>query len=155
MVKKILIGIGVLLVVMQFVRVDTKNPAPTPDKDFINATQAPKEVADLLKTSCYDCHSNETKYPWYFNVAPVSWWLKNHINEGREELNLSLWTDIDAKQKDEKLEESVELINEGEMPVFSYTLFHKDAKLTTALQKNLNDWLTSLRTFEKEDEEKD
>jgi hypothetical protein len=153
MIKKIAIAIVVILIAIQFIRVDTVNPTPAPEKDFINVTQPSKEVADLLKTSCYDCHSNETKYPWYFNVAPVSWWLKNHINEGREELNFSLWADFDAKRKDKKLEESVELINEGEMPMFSYTLTHKEAKLNAAQQKALNDYFTALRTFEKEEEE--
>jgi len=150
MFKKILIAVILILTIIQFIRIDTTNPAPTPEKDFINATQAPKEVANLLKTSCYDCHSNETKYPWYFNVAPVSWWLKNHNNEGREELNFSLWTDYDAKKKDKKLEESIELINNGEMPMFSYTLAHQEAKLSATQQKALNNFFISLRTFEKE-----
>jgi hypothetical protein len=150
MIKKILFTAIAIFAAIQFIRVDKTNPVSVPEKDFINVTQPSKEVADLLKTSCYDCHSNETKYPWYFNVAPVSWWLKNHINEGREELNFSLWTDFDAKRKDKKLEESVELINEGEMPMFSYTLAHQEAKLSATKQKTLNNFFISLRTFEKE-----
>lgn len=156
MIKKILLSIGFLLLAIQLIRVDTANPALNTEKDFIAVTNAPNEVAALLKTSCYDCHSHETQYPWYFNIAPVSWWLKNHINEGREELNFSLWADYDAKRKDKKLEESVELINNGEMPMSSYTLAHQDAKLSAAQQKSLNDFFTSLRTFEKgEEQEKD
>ena len=150
MIKKILFTAIAIFAAIQFIRVDKTNPVSLPEKDFINVTQPSKEVADLLKTSCYDCHSNETKYPWYFNVAPVSWWLKNHINEGREELNFSLWADFDAKRKDKKLEESVELINEGEMPMFSYTLAHQEAKLSATKQKTLNNFFISLRTFEKE-----
>ena len=150
MIKKILFTAIAIFAAIQFIRVDKINPVSVPEKDFINVTQPSKEVADLLKTSCYDCHSNETKYPWYFNVAPVSWWLKNHINEGREELNFSLWTDYDAKKKDKKLEESIELINNGEMPMFSYTLAHQEAKLSATQQKALNNFFISLRTFEKE-----
>jgi hypothetical protein len=150
MIKKILFTAIAIFAAIQFIRVDKTNPVSVPEKDFINVTQPSKEVADLLKTSCYDCHSNETKYPWYFNVAPVSWWLKNHINEGREKLNFSLWADFDAKRKDKKLEESVELINEGEMPMFSYTLAHQEAKLSATKQKTLNNFFISLRTFEKE-----
>jgi hypothetical protein len=140
MIKKILFTAIAIFAAIQFIRVDKINPVSVPEKDFINVTQPSKEVADLLKTSCYDCHSNETKYPWYFNVAPVSWWLKNHINEGREELNFSLWTDYDAKKKDKKLEESIELINNGEMPMFSYTLAHQEAKLSATQQKALNNF---------------
>lgn len=152
MIKKILFTAIAIFAAIQFIRVDKTNPVSVPEKDFINVTQPSKEVADLLKTSCYDCHSNETKYPWYFNVAPVSWWLKNHINEGREKLNFSLWADFDAKRKDKKLEESVELINEGEMPMFSYTLAHQEAKLSATKQKTLNNFFISLRTFEKEED---
>jgi hypothetical protein len=152
MIRKILLSIGLLLIAIQLIRVDTTNPALTPEKDFIDVTNAPNEVAVLLKSSCYDCHSNETKYPWYFNVAPISWWLKNHINEGREELNFSLWNDYNTKRKDKKLKECIEQINEGEMPMSSYTLTHKDAKLRAAQQKALNDFFASLRTFENKDE---
>lgn len=148
MKKKIALGVLILLVLVQFIPVDTSNPAIDKQKDFITVTKAPEEVALLLKTSCYDCHSNETAYPWYFKVAPVSWWLKHHINEGREELNFSTWADFSTKRKDKKLKESIKMVQEGEMPMGSYTLVHKEAVINEAQQKTLVDWFTALRTLD-------
>lgn len=147
MKKKIALGVLILLVLVQFIPVDTSNPAIDKQKDFITVTKAPEEVAHILKTSCYDCHSNETAYPWYFKVAPVSWWLKHHINEGREELNFSTWADFSTKRKDKKLKESIKMVQEGEMPMGSYTLVHKEAVINEAQQKTLVDWFTVLRTM--------
>ena len=147
MKKKIALGVLILLVLVQFIPVDTSNPAIDKQKDFITVTKAPEEVAHILKTSCYDCHSNETAYPWYFKVAPVSWWLKHHINEGREELNFSTWADFSTKRKDKKMKESIKMVQEGEMPMGSYTLVHKEAVINEAQQKTLVDWFTVLRTM--------
>ena len=148
MKKKIALGILILLVLIQFIPVDTTNPTVDTQKDFITVTKAPQEVAQILKTSCYDCHANETAYPWYFKIAPVSWWLKNHINEGRRELNFSTWGDYTTKRKDKKMKECIEMVQEGEMPMWSYTLVHKDGVINEAQQKLLVDWFTTLRTGE-------
>jgi len=82
--KKILLGFGVVLIGIQFIRIDKSNPAADPSNDISQSLEIPEEVSSILKTSCYDCHSNETVYPWYSNVAPISWWIKQHINNARD-----------------------------------------------------------------------
>jgi len=145
MKSKIAIGVLICLILIQFVPVDTHNPSSLPEKDFIVFNKAPQEVAQVLKTSCYDCHSFETVYPWYFNIAPVSWWLKHHINEGREKLNFSIWGDYDDKRKIKKTDESIKMIDEGEMPMWSYTLAHKEAAMDQTQKKIVMDWLKTIK----------
>lgn len=140
MIKKIVIGIMSLLVVIQFFRIDKTNPKIVVENDFISQTNPPENIAKLIKTSCYDCHSNESKYPWYTNFAPISWMIKQHINEGREELNFSEWGIFKEKRKKHKLEECYELIEEGEMPLTSYLIAHGEAKLSAEQKKDLINW---------------
>ena len=99
----------------------------------------------MLKTSCYDCHSNESIYPWYTNIAPVSWWIKKHINEGRDELNFSEWGNYSARRKDHKLDEIIELVEEGEMPLKSYLITHGDAKISTEQRAKIIEWAKTVR----------
>ncbi|MDX2359682.1 MAG: heme-binding domain-containing protein [Crocinitomicaceae bacterium] len=150
MIKKILLILLASFVVMQFFRIDMTNPEVDASKDFIAVTQASDEVVDILKTACYDCHTHETVYPWYANVAPISWWLKGHVDEGKEHLNFSEWADYSVKKADHKLEECVESINEGWMPIGNYTLTHSDAILEDDQRTVLIDFFESLRTYEEE-----
>ena len=140
MIKKISIGLIAVLVIIQFFRIDKTNPVIIQENDFITITNPPENVSVILKTSCYDCHSNETKYPWYTNISPLSWWIKDHINEGREELNFSEWGTFKEKRKNHKLEECIELIDEDEMPLSSYLITHGDAKLTADDKGFLLEW---------------
>ena len=144
MKKKIIIGLLAFLVLIQFIRVDKTNPPVEPQNDFITITQAPAEVVSLLKTACYDCHSNETTYPWYFNVAPISWWAKDHVNDGRKHLNYSIWGTYKKERQIHKLEEMYSEVEEGEMPLSSYTIMHGNAKLTPEQTKALTEWLKTL-----------
>ena len=82
-IKKIILVVIAVFVIIQFIRIDKSNPQTNPTSDIINITNPPSEVKSILKNACYDCHSYETKYPWYAEIAPVSWLLKNHINDGR------------------------------------------------------------------------
>lgn len=145
MKRKVLIGVLVLFVLIQFIRIDKTNPPVIQEQDFITITAPPSEIAEVIKTSCYDCHSHESTYLWYSNIAPVSWWLKHHVDEAREELNFSEWGTFDAKRKDHKLEECIEEIEEGEMPLKPYLWTHGDAKLTKEQQEKLIDWFKYLR----------
>jgi hypothetical protein len=142
-IKRILLGLVVLLVLIQFFRIDKNNPPAVPSKDFLNISAPPAEIAGLIRSACYDCHSHETKYPWYTNVAPVSWWIWNHIVEGREELNFSTWTDYPLDKRAKKLEEAAELVRDGEMPLKSYTIAHGEARITTAQRDQLAAWFES------------
>jgi len=147
MSKKSKIGVGIilLLVVIQFIQVDKINTKIIPSQDFISLEKPNGEIANVLKTSCYDCHSNTTKYPWYTSVAPISWWMKHHVNEGTEHLNFSLWAKYTTQQKEHKIEEAIEMIQKEEMPLNSYTWFyHKEAKLTKNQRTDLTKWLNSI-----------
>jgi hypothetical protein len=143
MKKKILIALVVVLVLIQFIRIDRSHPEISADKDFIAITQPEEKVEKLLRSACYDCHSYETEYPWYANVAPVSWFVGHHIDEGREHLNFSIWGDYEPARADHKLEESAEEVEEGEMPLNSYTWTHGDAKLSKAEKALLEEFFES------------
>lgn len=145
--KKVLVVILVAFIILQFFPIDKTNPAPTPGMDFLKIKHVKPEIAQLINTSCYDCHSNETRYPWYSNFAPASWFLKNHINEGRKHLNFSTFATYEPKIQAQKLQECTEMLEKREMPLESYFVGHQDAKLTDAQRKILIDY------FKKEKEE--
>lgn len=145
MLRKFLLIIIAILVLMQFIRIDKEAPKSDPSKDLIAISQPPTDVQNILKTACYDCHSNETAYPWYTNIAPVSWWLEHHIDEGREELNFSEWGNYSVKKANHKIEECVELVKAGEMPLSSYTWMHSEAKLSEEQRRMLCDYFATLQ----------
>ncbi|WP_297815038.1 heme-binding domain-containing protein [uncultured Polaribacter sp.] len=141
-VLKILVA---LLVIIQFFGIDKTTTPVNESKDFVSVTNPPVKVATIIKTSCYDCHSNQTNYPWYTNIAPVSWWIGHHIEEGREHLDFSNWGDYSKKKADHKLEEFYEEVEEGEMPLTSYTSLHGEAKLSEEDKALLIAWVKTLR----------
>jgi predicted Fe-S protein YdhL (DUF1289 family) len=145
MIKKILIALVVLFVLIQFVRIDKTNPVSAKENDFIEIYQPPAEIAELLKTSCYDCHSNESKYPWYTNVAPFSLFVEHHIDEAREYFNFSDWSSLTDKKKDHILEECAEEVEEGEMPLSSYLIMHSEAELSHEQKEVLEHYFSELR----------
>lgn len=128
--KKILVILLVAFIIMQFFRIDKTNPAPTPGMDFLSIKQTPQSEAQIIRTSCYDCHSNETTYPWYSNIQPIAWLLKDHIEEGRKHLNFSNFATYEPKRQAHKMMEAAEMVESGEMPMESYVLGHPEAKLT-------------------------
>ncbi|MEZ4786726.1 MAG: heme-binding domain-containing protein [Flavobacterium haoranii] len=135
--KKIFYILLLAFVVIQFFQIDKTNPPVDESQDFLKINNTPEAIATQIKASCYDCHSNESKYPWYSNIQPVAWFLKHHIDEGREELNFSEFGTYTAKRQAHKLDECAELIEKDEMPLSSYTIIHKDAVLDEATQKQL------------------
>lgn len=135
--KKILVALLVILVVLQFFQIDKTNPEFDANQDFLTIHNPPTEIASTIKAACYDCHSNQSVYPWYTYVQPVGWFVKNHIEEGKEHLNFSEFGTYMPKKQAHKLEECYELIEKGEMPLSSYTIIHKDAVLTEAQQTEL------------------
>lgn len=137
-----------LLLVAQFFRIDKSTKPVDNATDFMAVNHVDSEIAVVLKTACYDCHSNQPSYPWYTNIAPVSWWIKHHINEGSHHLNFSDWGIYKSRRKDHKLEECVEMLEEGEMPMSSYTLLHADARLSETQKQMLIVFFNSLRTHE-------
>ena len=142
MKRKLIIIIPIIIIALiQFIRIDTNNPEINVENDFLNITDAPIEIANILKNSCYDCHSNQTNYPWYSKIAPVSWMLKNHIKEGREHLNFSKWGDYSIDKQISLKGECIEEIQDNEMPLKSYTLIHTKSKLSSDSKQILVNWL--------------
>jgi len=137
MIKKILIALAIIFVGIQFIPVDRSNPPVTQE---INT---PEKVSIILETSCYDCHSNETNWPWYAYVAPVSFFVAGDVNTARKHLNFSEWDKYDEKRKSKKLDGIVELVEKGVMPLSSYTFLHTDAKLNPKKVKIIKDWFVS------------
>jgi hypothetical protein len=142
---KILIGIIIFLVLIQFIQPSHNNGTAEAATDITHTIPVPDTVMSLLKVSCYDCHSNHTEYPWYSKITPVNWWLNNHINEGKRELNFSTFSTGSFKRKDKKLKEIDEQVNKHEMPLDSYLWIHKDAKLNDAQRKLIIDWTKTSR----------
>ena len=93
---------------------------------FEKKTVPTKQIAMILKNNCYDCHSDQTNYPWYNNISPINYWLEEHIKDGKKHFNVSAWDAYSARNKDHKLEELIEYVEQGEMPLDSYTWLHGD-----------------------------
>ena len=142
-VRYILLGLVAVLIIIQFFPIDKTNPPADPAKDFITLESPPENVKAMLKASCYDCHSNHSVYPWYTNIAPVSWWIKGHINNGRKHLNFSAWGDYKQKRKDHKYEEIVEFVEEKRMPILSYTWGHPEARMSEEDREVMVSWAKS------------
>ncbi len=143
MLKKIIVLVFIVLVIIQFFRPDKNISSETPNTDFLVSSQAPETIAAMINTSCYDCHSNNTNYPWYAEVAPISWMIANHVEEGKEELNFSEWSTFSEKRKKKKIKEMIDELEEKEMPLTGYLLMHSEAKLSEAQTEELLTWIKS------------
>ena len=143
--KKILIGVLVFLVVIQFIRParNISNEA-TPNEIGLKYT-VPDEVRAILKHSCYDCHSNNTKYPWYADVQPVGWWLQWNISDGKEHLNFSEFSTYTVKKARHRFEDIEDAATNGWMPLSSYTWLHEGTKLNPEQAKILATWAAGLK----------
>lgn len=143
--KRIMIYLLFAFLILQVIPVDRQLPSSNPKNDFLAVNQTPETEMQLIKTACYNCHSNNSQYPWYAKVAPFSMWIQGHINNGREELNFSLWDSYTAKKKDHKLEECAEMLQEKKMPLKSYTFIHREAKLNQGERDQLIQYFNRLR----------
>lgn len=139
-IKRFLVLALIALIAIQFVRPERNSGSYESLKTFLAETKPSKQVAAILKSACYDCHSNQTQYPWYAEVAPVSFWLNDHIEEGKHHLNFSAWKGYSTKRKNKKLKEVGEEVEDGEMPLEADTFIHKEADLTPAETIALLDW---------------
>lgn len=145
MKKKIGLGLLVVLVIIQFVRPTRNISTGESPNEITKFYDVPAEVHAVLKKSCYDCHSNNTEYPWYTNIQPVGLWLQSHVNEGKGELNFSEFGTYEQKKAKHKFEEIEEVVGEGEMPLSSYTLIHRDTKLTPEQSSTIAAWASALK----------
>lgn len=140
MLRKIMLGLLVVFLILQAYRPERNTGEMHGPKSLFAAHHPPPAVERLLVRSCFDCHSNHTRYPWYSNVQPLGWWLQHHVNEGREALNFSIWADYKKEDMPHILEELQEEIEKGHMPLPSYLLLHNDAKLTPSEKDTVLHW---------------
>lgn len=145
MKRKILILLAILFVLAQFKRIDKSNPPIQKEQDFFSIHEAPEQTRTLIKTACYDCHSHHTAYPWYSNISPVSWWLKDHIEEGRGHVNFSTWAALPPGDEEHVLEEIVEVLEKKEMPMLPYMIAHTEAWIDEEQRASLAQYFQSLR----------
>jgi hypothetical protein len=138
--KIALIVLAGLFALAQFIRPDLTDPPVVSGQTLEASTAVPSEVAAILRRSCNDCHTNATNYPWYSQITPVSWWLKDHIDHGREELNFSVWNTYETRRKVRKLEEVCEQVETRQMPLRSYTWAHWSSPLSESEVETLCDW---------------
>jgi hypothetical protein len=125
---------AVLLAAIQFVPVSRTNPPVAAD------VSAPPAVASILRRACYDCHSNETRWPWYSRVAPISWWLAEHVKEGRGDMNFSEWPVLDFEEQDLLFGDITKQVKKDKMPPASYRLGHPEARLNEQERAALLEW---------------
>ncbi len=123
-IKIVLVLALIALVAIQFIRPEKNNEGYKSVALFETETKPSPKVASILKENCYDCHSNQTQYLWYSEIAPASLWLADHIEEGKEHFNMSAWENYTVKKKEHKLEELIEMVEDDEMPLQSYTIIH-------------------------------
>ena len=130
--KKIIFWTLVAFALIQFFPIDRTNQPVDTKVNFVDARKSPEKIRTLLKNACYDCHSNETVYPKYAFIAPVSWSVKSHVNEGREHLNFSAWQTYNKDLKENMLTKSIQTIQNKTMPMPGYIVYHQEANLSEA-----------------------
>lgn len=141
MVKKILLALGAVLIIIQFIRPE-QNLSDDRTYDISTKYVVPEDVNQILEVACNDCHSNKTRYPWYANIQPVAWRLNDHVVDGKRHLNFSTFTQRPIAVQNHKLEEVIEMVDEKEMPLNEYTYFglHADANLTDDQRQLIITW---------------
>jgi len=150
-VKKILLFLLVVFVIAQFFGPEKNNGEVSSIEAFIVETNPPENVKAILKESCFDCHSNTTRYPWYFNITPVNYWIADHIEHGKDELNFSKWAEYSLKRKEHKMEEVWEEVEKKKMPLDSYTWTHSEANLTDEQIEIVVNWAKQIQANYKQE----
>jgi len=143
--KIAIVVIAAILVSIQFVRIDRSNPPVVGVNSIEAAVDVPADIQQTIARSCNDCHSNKTVYPWYTQIAPVSWWLRNHIDDGRRHFNVDEFATYNPKKQLKKLEEVCEQVRSGEMPLPSYLIVHRDSVLSESDKDALCKWTEAER----------
>jgi len=143
--KRILMALLIIFIAIQFIRPAKNRSEGISANDISTKYPVPDSVQAILKVACYDCHSNNTRYPWYAEIQPVAWWLNNHIKDGKRGLNFSEFTSYRIKKQFHRLDDINKQVKKNEMPLSSYTLIHTDAKLTEGQKLAIAAWATSIR----------
>ena len=140
LLTRISLGLLVVAAALQLFRPERTNPLVNPSRTVQAGATVPPDVDAILRRSCYDCHSNQTRWPWYSAVAPMAFGVVEHVTEGRAELNFSEWGAYPAKKRAGLLEKMCEEVREGKMPLKQYLWLHRDATLSEADWKSVCDW---------------
>ncbi|KAB1069368.1 cytochrome C [Tamlana haliotis] len=143
--KKVFLVLLVLFVIAQFFGPERNEGNLQSVEPFVAETNPPEDVKRILEETCYDCHSDVTRYPWYDKITPVNYWLASHVNDGKKHLNFSNWIDNSVKRKDHKFDELIEMIEEKEMPLNSYTWTHTEANLSDEQIQSVIEWAKIVR----------
>lgn len=145
-IKKILF-IGLIIFLLMQLYQPARNESFEQDitANFTKVYNVPKNVEAIVRTSCYDCHSNNTNYPWYSNVQPVGFFMEHHIKEAKEDLNFDEWGKYSKRKQDNKLDRIAKQIKSNEMPLSSYTMIHKNATLSATQKKEIINWISQLK----------
>lgn len=138
--KKIWLGIIVLVVVIQAFRPEKNYSAKESPDDIATKYEVPMSILMVFNDACYNCHSNYTAYPWYYNVQPVGWWMTHHIHDAQRHLNFSTFAQYSPKTAAKKFHDIYEVMDQKEMPIHSYRWMHEEAKLTDEQYKKVADW---------------
>ena len=144
-VKIIAVVLLVAFVGIQFIPTTRNQSNMVPETDFMLVNNVPENIQNKLQVSCYDCHSNNTQYPWYNKVQPIAWFLEDHIKEGKAELNFNEWDSLSNRRKKSKLRSIIKQIESDKMPLDSYTLIHKDASFSETEKQELIKWVEQLK----------
>src|SRR6266516_5657812 len=128
-IKLILKILIMVFVIIQFFRPDENTSAILNKNDISHTFNMSPDVQKIFQNSCYDCHSNNTRYPWYWHIQPVAWWMNSHIKDARKEVNFSEFLSYPARKQYKKIEDLNEEVQQGDMPLFSYTIIHRNARL--------------------------
>ena len=142
--KKVIVGFAVLLVIAQLLQPTKNVSAGESPNDIGKMYPIPADVHSILSQKCYDCHSNNTKYPWYVNLQPIGWWMASHISDAKRHLNFSEFKTYNEKRATRKLEELSDAVTEGWMPIDSYVWMHGETKITPEDATKINAWIQSL-----------
>lgn len=147
--KKILLILIVGIIAIQFIQPKKNAGEEIPANQISAIIPVPDDINKILHRSCYDCHSNTTNYPWYSKIQPMAWFLNNHIIEGKRELNFSTFATYPIYRRYKKFKEIIREVKEGDMPMPSYTLIHKDAVLSIEQKLDIESWAKrSMREME-------
>ena len=143
-IKNFILCLLFVFIIMQFFQPDKNNSDIVTTHRITNTTIIPDSINYLLQIACYDCHSDNTRYPWYSNIQPAGWWIAKHVKNGKKHLNFDAFSTYTQKKQLKKLEEIKESVEEGWMPLQSYTWIHKDAILDATQKKILLNWIDSI-----------
>ena|SRR5688500_1900365 len=142
--RKTWVFLLIVIMVIQFIQPKKNISNELSENDISKAYLIPQGIHQTLTRKCYDCHSNNTNYPWYFNIQPIGWWLAAHVYEGKSHLNFSDFKNYQADKARDKLEDIIEMVRDRAMPLKGYVLLHPHTEITTEDEKAIHDWINTL-----------